>query len=131
MSEKALQIPTDTVVHVYFKTGTSVEGVVVVWYSDYVVLRAIGGVNNIVIYNPQENLLMVKIVNQPAPTSAPALPPHEEEEEEEPIRELKPVKEKLKQAREDKVNLAKRLREPPRNIAPQFFRYKQPWGKQQ
>lgn len=129
MSEKPLQIPTDTVVHVYFKTGTSVEGVVVVWYSDYVVLRAIGGVNNIVIYNPQENLLMVKIINQSAPASAPALPPHEEEEEE-PLRELKPVKEKLKQARVEKDNLAKRLREPPRNIAPQFFRYKQPWVKQ-
>lgn len=132
-------IPKNTLVQVYFKTGVVVEGVVVSWHAHYAILRAPGGVNNIVIYHPPDNILMVKVVNAPPVPKTIPQPQRQLEEEQEELVPLPPVKrakervkavatERVGQVQKEKKKVASRLREAPKNVAPQLPRYQEPWS---
>ncbi len=62
MKDKQVFIPRDSLVKVYFKNGTVIEGVVLTWSDEKGLLRSPGCSNRMIIYNPAENVMMVKLL---------------------------------------------------------------------
>ncbi len=62
MEDKQIFIPKDSLVKVYFKNGTVIEGVVLTWNDKKGLLRSPGGNNRMIIYNPIENVMMIKLI---------------------------------------------------------------------
>jgi hypothetical protein len=62
MEDKQIFIPKDSLVKVYFKNGTVIEGVVLTWNDKKGLLRSPGGSSRMIIYNPIENVMMVKLI---------------------------------------------------------------------
>ncbi len=135
-------IKSGTLVQVYFKNGTSLAGIVVNWSNENVILQAPNGDNNILIYYPADNLLMVKIINSGPSYQAVdylenntevAPPVHVEHDSKARSSDLKErTKEKVQGHLESNLNqrknFASRMRNTaPKNIAPQVERYKTPW----
>lgn len=54
-------IPKDSLVKVYFKNGTVIEGVVLTWNDKKGLLQSPDSQNRMIIYSPIENVMMVKL----------------------------------------------------------------------
>lgn len=81
-------IPKDSLVKIYFKNGTIIEGVVLAWNDKKGLLRSVGSSNRMIVYNPAENVMMVKLILSEEVKALPPEPPPESEEPEEPIAKL-------------------------------------------
>lgn len=54
-------IPKDSLIKVYFKNGTVIEGIVLTWSDKKGLLQSPGNQNRMIIYNPIKNVMMVKM----------------------------------------------------------------------
>lgn len=143
MSEN-ISVPSGYFVTIYFKNSMSLSGVVLSWTTDYIIIKAQQGNNKIVIYNPKENVLMVKVNYDSVPSEQPASQAsmaHNEDEdedegeedtdtedEEEEVHKVKatmkkPLFKKIKEIEQQKKFLSNRLKTQPENI-PELNRYK-------
>ncbi len=59
------ELTKDTVVKVYFKNGTTAEGLVESWTNECGILRALNGENKLIIYSPLENIMMIQVSSDP------------------------------------------------------------------
>lgn len=55
-------IKKNSLIKIFFKNGASVEGVVVFWNDRKALLRSTEADNKMIIYNPAENVLMIKLI---------------------------------------------------------------------
>lgn len=62
MEDKQVFIPRDSLVRIYFKNGTIIEGIVLAWNDKKGLLRSPDCSNRMIIYSPAENVMMVKLV---------------------------------------------------------------------
>lgn len=62
MEDKQIFIPKDSLVKIYFKNGTIIEGIVIVWSDKKGLLRSPGSQNRMIIYNPVDNVMMIKLL---------------------------------------------------------------------
>lgn len=62
MEDKQIFIPKDSLVKIYFKNGTVIEGIVLTWSDKKGLLRSLAGDSRMLIYNPVENVMMIKLL---------------------------------------------------------------------
>lgn len=89
MEEKQIFIPKDSFVKVYFKNGTIIEGIVLTWNDRKGLLCSSGNQSRMIVYNPAENVMMIKICSpeEESNQTEPSLsePEVESEEYDQPI----------------------------------------------
>lgn len=62
MEDKQIFVPKDSLVKIYFKNGTVIEGIVLTWSDKKGLLRSLSGDSRMIIYNPIENVMMIKLL---------------------------------------------------------------------
>ena len=112
----------ETSVQIFFKTGISVEGVVQSFTEKLLILKALQGPNNIMVFNPTENILMIKIIAKQ--TLAPPVGVPQSTEEKVKAK----IKNHLEHVQEEKQQIAQRLGNRP-SISEITQRYKNIWSK--
>jgi hypothetical protein len=61
MDDKQVFIPKNSLVEIFFKNGTIVKGTVLIWNDKKGLLQAENS-NRMIIYNPNENVMMIKLI---------------------------------------------------------------------
>ena len=85
MEEKQIFIPKDSLVRIFFKNGTIVEGVVLTWSDKKGLLLASDSQNRMIIYNPAENVIMVKLLLEQPNITPKEMPQQPQEIVEQPV----------------------------------------------
>lgn len=59
-----IYVPRGSLVKVYFKNGTTLEGIVVIWNDKKGVLQAPKNNSRMIVYNPAENVMMLRLFTE-------------------------------------------------------------------
>lgn len=134
----------DEEVKIFFKNGTTVEGIVVSWNASELILRSVGATGHLIIYHPEENIMMVRVLEKES-TEAPPLPPRRAPvppapptpdipstlpgrptRDEMRERAFRAAERAQREKENDKVNLASNLQRPPQPVQGEARRYEFP-----
>lgn len=61
MEDKQVYVPKGSMIKVYFKNGTTLEGIVVIWNDKKGILQSPQNNSRLLIYNPVENVMMLRL----------------------------------------------------------------------